>query len=200
MNKLFTSAGVALLVSAAALAPKAVQAQEITPDSAPKGNNYGLVQSIDTQSLEVRQADGTTQVYPLDEGVTAPPDIGPGDLIVFDTNRKGVVRSLQPPAEDQVVEGTIDRIEGDQVTFMPDGGTAPLSTTVAPETISRLGIAEGQRVRVTQYAGIGTTRVCALPAPVVESPPPEAAPPVPFGGAEPPPVEPPAPVPIPALW
>ncbi|MEO0373892.1 MAG: hypothetical protein AAF329_04560 [Cyanobacteria bacterium P01_A01_bin.17] len=200
MKKLFTGAGVALLVSAAALAPKAAQAQEITPDSAPKGNNYGLVQSIDSQALQVRQADGTTQVYPLGEGVTAPENVGPGDLIVFDTNRKGVVKSLQPPVEDQVVEGTVERIEGDQVTFLPDGGTAPLSTTVAPETASRLGIAEGERVRVTQYAGIGTTRVCALPAPVVEAPPPEVAPPIPFGGAAPPPVDPPAPVPIPALW
>ncbi len=202
MKKLFTCAGVALLAAGtAALAPNSAHAQSaINPSSAPTGNNYGLVQSIDSQALQVRQADGTTQVYPLGEGVTPPSNLAPGDLVVFDTNRKGVVKSLQPPSEERVLEGTVDRIEGDQVTFLPDGGAAPVSTTVTPTTASRLGLAEGQRLRVTQYAGIGTTRVCALPAPVVESIP-ETAPQLPFGGVpeQPQPfIE--APPEVPALW
>lgn len=199
MRKLLTSAGAALfVVGAAALMPNTAQAQSITPGSVPKGNNYGLVQSIDAQALQVRQANGTTQVYPLDEGVTPPENLSPGDLVVFDTNKKGVVKSIGVPEQEQVLEGTVDRIEGDQVTFLPDNGSAPVSTTVAPDTIARMGLAEGGRLRVTQYAGLGTTRVCGLPTPVVETTP-EPAPSLPFGGAEPPPEPPPA-VPIPALW
>lgn len=208
MNKLFTGAGVALIISAAALAPKAAQAQEITPDpiqaeeitptSVPNDTGYGLVQSIDNQALQVRHASGTSATYPLGEGVTAPADLSPGDLVVFDTTRKGVVKELSSTAPDRTYEGTVQKIEGEQVSILPDGASAPESTTISPETATRLGIAEGERVRVTNYAGIGTTRVCALPAPVVEAPPPEVAPPVPFGGGEP--AAPPAPVPIPALW
>ncbi|MGB7417090.1 MAG: hypothetical protein WA902_23045 [Thermosynechococcaceae cyanobacterium] len=205
MKKLFTSAGVALLIAGAgAVLPNAAQAQSITPDSAaPKGNNYGLVQSIDSQALQVRGADGTTQVYPLDEGVTPPSNLGPGDLVVFDTNKQGVVKNIQPPVQSRVTSGTVDRIEGDQVTYVPDGGSAPVSTTVSPTTISRLGLTEGQSIQVTEYQGIGTTRVCSVPVAVVEPPPPEVAPPIPFtGGAEPPPPEPVqiAPGPIDALW
>lgn len=207
MNKLFKGAGVALIISVAALAPKAAQAQEITPDpvqaeeitpaSVPNDMGYGLVQSIDSQALQVRHASGTSATYPLGEGVTAPDDLSPGDLVVFDTTRKGVVKELSSSAPDRTYEGTVQKIEGEQVSILPDGASAAESTTITPETASRLGIAEGERVRVTNYAGIGTTRVCALPAPVVEAPV-TPAPAVPFGGGEP--AAPPLPVPIPALW
>jgi hypothetical protein len=201
MKKLFTSAGIALLIAGAgAVLPKAAQAQSVNPDSAPQGNNYGLVQSIDGQALQVRGADGTTQVYPLGEGVTPPSNLSPGDLVVFDTNRRGVVRSIQPPVQSRVISGTVDRIEGDQVTFLPEGGSAPVSTTVSPTTISRLGLAEGQGIQVTEYQGIGTTRVCSVPVAVVEPPTPAPAPPIPFGGAEPPPPEPLPAQPLEALW
>lgn len=202
MKKLLTSLGFSLAVVAGLplVSASSVFAQEeITPNTPPVGANYGLFQSADSEAVRVRLADGSSQTYPLGNGVAIPSSVNSGDLVLFNANRKGVLKEFSAAEKSEVVIGTVDRIEGDSVTLLPDDGLSPMGTTIPEGTISRLGLAEGQRLRVTKYQGSGITRVCALPAPVVEvAPPPVVAPPpIPVrGGPEPLP----DPEPIRALW
>jgi hypothetical protein len=159
--------------------------QAITPAAkADLPNTYGILQSVDDKALVVRLLDGKTETYTLGPD-TPPPTYSRGDIVGFNANKKKVATDIQAPPVERQFEGTVSAIDKDQVTLTSTSGET-LTTTISPETMSRMGIATGKELTVTQFANTWATKVCnrvATPAPT-----PQAAPtPAPFQPTPPPP-------------
>lgn len=144
----------------------------------------GIVQSFKGETLVLRLADGTCQTFTVTSEVLGNRPLRKGNLVVVNTDTsQGIITQLETPATEETIDGVVTAIVEDQVTLqLPSGETE--GTTIAPETIARLGLKPGVPIRVTTYEGIPVTRVCLgerprPPAPVIAPPPaPEPPPPV----------------------
>jgi hypothetical protein len=189
--------------------PDEIQVPAKTEPGTAKANpqTVGLVKSYEDGNLELRLADGTSQKYQIAPEVAGSTDIRQGSFVSLGMNEKGGVKSLETAEVDKVYNGTINKIEDDKVTMeLEEGGS--YTTTIAPTTLTRMGLAMGSPLKVTTYRGTAATRLCmGQKATPVAAPPPAAAPvpaattppPEPIGGGEiePAPALPPQPR---ALW
>jgi len=185
-----------MVVGAVSLHPAIVAAQEATSDSisptttvgqAPQ--NYGIVRSASLNTLEIRHLSGGYRTYSASSDLTSPIALGPGDLVAFEADANGTLTQLQSPRISQIFEGTISNIQGNQVTIVAVDGSS-LTTTLAPNSISRLALTPGKGLSVTQYEGTSATKVCCISKPA-QQPLPIASP----SESRAAPVQ-----PIPALW
>ncbi|MGB8698462.1 MAG: hypothetical protein WCD18_03510 [Thermosynechococcaceae cyanobacterium] len=163
-------------------------------------SQFGIVRSVSGGTLVVRTLEGTTKQLTVPESLAASVSgLQRGSLVGFETDAAGSLTQLQPPETDRTFEGTISTIQGTQVTLTSATGES-LTTPIAPATISRMGLAVGKPLKVTQYKGnIWASKLCVpeTAAPVVPvTVEPAPTPVIPSGGGfTPPPVR-----PVPALW
>ncbi len=201
MKNILTGAGLSLLmgtvISLGSASVSFAQESNIEPESVP--GNYGLVRSYNGENLEVRMLDGTEKSYTVPEGTSA--ELKKGDLVGFDVDDAGMVSSIQPPAVDEVIRGTVTDIdvENQTVTVLPEGGASPVDTRISESMISKLALEPGKEVMVTKYANSWASKVCLPKAAAPAAAPPVEEPIVPADSVEEPSLE-PAAEPIPALW
>jgi hypothetical protein len=165
----------------------------------------GLVKSYQDNNLQVRLSDGTDKTYKIDPTMSGSTDVRQGSFVSLGMDEQGQVKSMEMAEVDKVYDGTVNKIDNDQVTLDLEDGTS-YTTTVSPATITRMGLGSGSPLKVTTYKGSTATRLCLgqKATPIAAPPPPVtptnvAPPPEPVGGGElePTPALPPQPR---ALW
>lgn len=176
-------------------APTAVQAAAAPVNPA----IVGLVKSYEGNNLLLRLSDGSDRSYPIEPTATGSDRIRQGAFVSLDMDPQGQIKTVDTAEVDRVYEGTISKIEAEQVTVDLEDGTT-YTTIISPATVARMGLESGSPLKVTTYKGTTATLLClGQKATPIAAPIPIAPPPEPVGGGEltPVPALPPQPR---ALW
>ncbi|AFZ11031.1 hypothetical protein Cri9333_0027 [Crinalium epipsammum PCC 9333] len=179
------------------------QAPSVTSASV-KQNVSGIISAYNGTNMEMRLGDGTSKNFEFNPNLLNSPNIAKGAFVKLSVDENQIVQEVQPAEVAETVEGTVREVSGSQVTMELDDGKM-ITTTVAPAVSARMGLADGVRLMVTSFQGIGATKLCfgkTIQPPVTITPPafvPE--PPTRIGGGEPEPIKPPkVRKPVRSLW
>ena len=144
-------------------------------------NVPGIINSFNGTSVEMKLADGTFKSFQLSPDLVIPSTMAKGEFVNLRVKDQ-IVQEVQPAEVESTIEGTVREINGSQVTMESADGSLT-TTTVAPEVAKRMGLAQGTRLVVTSYRGIGSTKLCfgkttpvALPPVRQQTPPPKPTP------------------------
>jgi hypothetical protein len=121
-------------------------------------DNYGLVKGIQHDKVSVRLLNGDTRTYPLASN-TVGAKLRRGRLVGFKTNSKGEITRLFPPPVHKIYRGTLVIVEGQKIGMVTSQGDRFI-TTLSKDKISRMGLAPGQSIEITQYKGTWATKIC----------------------------------------
>lgn len=130
----------------------------ITPRSPEILDNYGLVSSVKGNKVSVRLLSGKNKTYKLASSAVGK-NLRRGRLMGFNTDRRGRIVRLAPPQIKKVYQGTLIIVEGTKIGMVTPEGERFI-TTLSKAKISRMGLAPGQPIKITQYRGTWATKVC----------------------------------------
>lgn len=121
-------------------------------------DHYGLVKEIEKDKVSVRLLNGDIRTYifasnNVDAGLSS------GRLVGFKTNHQGEITKLSPPQVRKIYSGTLIIVEGQKLGMVTPQGERYI-TTLSEGKISRMGLAPGQPIKITQYQGTWATKVC----------------------------------------
>ena len=168
---------------ASTVTPASTETTAQTETTASLNQNVpGIINSFNGTSVEMKLADGTFKSFQLSPDLVIPSTMAKGAFVNLRVNKDQIVQEVQPAEVESTIEGTVREINGSQVTMESADGSLT-TTTVAPEVAKRMGLAQGTRLVVTSYRGIGSTKLCfgkttpvALPPVRQQTPPPKPTP------------------------